>query len=252
MARHTRPGTLVAISLLAILAAFAGKPLPQDPAYHDFADQRSWLAVNNAANVLSNLPFLLTGIAGLLALRAGRIAPDSRYCLAVFFAGITGTAFGSAWYHFQPDNDSLFWDRLPMTLAFMGLFACTLAEYVSGSLGRRLLVPLLLAGLLSVVYWAWSAANGGGDLRWYFLVQFLPILLIPLILWLYRGESDWTATLIGMLVLYALAKLCEELDSVIYAAGELVSGHTLKHLLAAVAAWLPVQHVRKTGPYAGP
>jgi len=37
--------------------------------------------------------------------------------------------------------------------------------------------------------------------------------------------------------MYGAAKLFEALDGVIFSMGHLLSGHTLKHLTAALAAW---------------
>lgn len=238
---------LLSICLTAVVVAAFVAPIAQDSSYHSFTDQRGWAGIANIANVLSNAPFLLAGIAGLCALRTAPLTAVSRRCLVVFFCGVGLTAVGSAGYHWRPDNASLLWDRLPMTLAFVGLTALVISEYLSSKLASRLLWPMLCAGMLSVAYWLWTETRGSGDLRWYLLVQFLPLLIIPLILWLYRGRSDWTPTLIGMLILYVLAKSCELLDSEIYAYGNIISGHSVKHLIAAGASWLPVQFLhRKT------
>jgi len=233
------------VCLSAVVAAVFLEPLAQDSRYHNFADQRDWAGIPNIFNVLSNGPFLIAGIAGLLALRAAPLTAVSRTCLIVFFSGVTLTALGSAAYHWRPDNATLLWDRLPMTLAFVGLTALVISEYLSNKLAGRLLWPMLLAGLLSVVYWLWTESRGSGDLRWYLLVQFLPLVLIPLILLMYRGRSDWAATLTGMLLLYVVAKVCELLDGAIYGYGDAISGHSVKHLIAANASWLPVRHLRR-------
>lgn len=246
---HWRHAVLLGCALAATLAVLLQAPLAQDPAYHYFADQRALTGIANAGNVLSNAPFLLAGLLGLARLRRTTVNADLARCLAVFFAGVTLTAFGSAWYHAAPDNASLLWDRLPMTLAFTGLFAAVIVEFVSRTAGRRLLLPLLAAGLASVLYWAGTEAAGAGDLRFYLLVQFLPLVLIPLILALYRRPSFLNGALLGMLGLYALAKAAEEFDASLLAASHgLVSGHTLKHLLAATAAWLPARALRRAGP----
>jgi len=191
------------------------------------------LGIPNALNVLSNLPFLAVGAWGLLALPGLRIAAALRPAYGLFFAGILLTAFGSGYYHLAPANAPLIWDRLPMTVGFAGLFAVVVGEFVSLRAARQLLWPMLVAGLASVGYWAWSESRGLGDLRPYAIVQFLPMLLTILILALYRGSNPLRGYLWAAVACYVFAKIAEFLDAGVYAAGGLLSGHTLKHLLAA-------------------
>lgn len=224
-----------------IAAAFAFEPVAQDPGYHQFADSRGFLGIANFWNVVTNLPFLYAGITGLRYLSAKEsrgILQSLLPAYRAFFFGVLLTAIGSGWYHIGPANDSLFWDRLPMTLAFMSLFSIILGEHISETLGKRSLLPLLLAGVASVLYWSFTESRGVGDLRPYVLIQFMPILLMPLIMLNYSSFFDRTAFLWGMIVIYATAKLVEHFDYAIYAFGELISGHSVKHLLAATAPLL--------------
>jgi hypothetical protein len=122
-----------------------------------------------------------------------------------------------------------------MTLAFMSLFSIVIGEQVSLRLGRRLLIPLLIAGSGSVLYWWFGEASGTGDLRTYVLVQFLPMVLIPLLLVLYKSPFDRTAFIWQMIVLYAAAKVFEYIDYSVFAVGGLISGHSIKHVVAAIA-----------------
>jgi len=164
--------------LLLVAAGLVGgmffvDPIAQDAAYHQFADTRRILGIPNFWNVVSNLLFLYAGIEGFRFLArsgAAGLVPTLLPLYRVFFAGVLLTTFGSAWYHIGPANESLVWDRLPMTLAFMGLFSIVLAEHVSETLGKRLLLPLLLAGAGSVVHWWLTEDRGQGDLRPYVLV----------------------------------------------------------------------------------
>jgi hypothetical protein len=235
-----RAYALWAVAIIAVTGAMTlAPPIPQDPGYHLFADSRMLLAVPNFWNVASNLPFVVAGVAGLVFMRRGNrdgLTAALRPAYLVFFAGVLLTAFGSAWYHLAPDNRTLVWDRLPMTLAFMGLFAIVIGEHISPKAARKLLAPLLLAGAASVLYWAMSEARGSGDLRPYALVQFLPLLLIPLTLLIYRSQFDRTAFLWWVIVIYALSKLLEFYDYGIFALGGIISGHSLKHIVAALAA----------------
>ena len=235
-----------AVLVLAATAAgvtFLGQPpVAQDPAYHLMADHRPLLGIPNCLNVLSNLPFALAGLLGLAAVfgretGTARVFRDrwERWPYAVLFAGTALTTLGSAYYHLSPDNARLVWDRLPMTLGFMGLLTALLAERVDLRVGRLLLWPLLVLGVGSVASWYWSELHGRGDLRLYLLVQYGSLLLVLLLLLLYPPRYPGTAYLVVGLGVYAAAKWLEAADHRIFALGHIVSGHTLKHLAAAGA-----------------
>jgi hypothetical protein len=244
-----RGRALLAIASFAVIAVFLlVNPYPQPQSYHQFADDRILFGVPNFWNVASNAVFLIPGIAGLLLLRSGDhpgILPGLNPAYHILFTGILLTAFGSAWFHLAPDNDTLFWDRLPMTIAFMSLVAIIVGEHVSGSLGRRLLWPLLLIGAASIFYWDYSESQHAGDLRLYGLVQFLPMLLIPAILLMYRSVFDRTRFMWLVILLYVLAKVFEQLDGRIYNLGELISGHSIKHITAALGALVLIYGINK-------
>jgi len=224
------------VAALAIAVAFLLDPIPQDPAYHDFADKREFFGVTNFWNVMSNLPFLFVGAIGFGRLRS-LISPALRTHYLVLCAAVALVAFGSAWYHHAPSIPTLVWDRLPMTVAFMVLFSAIIADRVSWLAGRALLWPLVTAGIASIAWWVRTEAAGQGDLRPYAIVQFLPMLLMPMILLLWRENSLSTKPLWLAFGAYAAAKLAEHFDELILAATGPFSGHSLKHLLAALAAW---------------
>ena len=246
-----RHGALLALVAAGIAAALLAPPIPQDPHYHDFADARRLLGIPAGLNVLSNLLFLWAGGAGLHALFVARtlaIVNRIRPAYAGFFAALVLVAAGSTVYHVAPANATLAWDRLAMTLGFMSFTTILLAERVSLDLARRLFPWLLAAGVASIVYWRLGDTGGGGDLRAYALVQFLPLALAPLILWLYPSRFTRRHELWWVLVLYGLAKAFELLDHEIYAALGVVSGHSLKHLAAGVACILVLRHLRRRSP----
>jgi hypothetical protein len=233
-----RSRALLAVSLFAVVVVFLFvEPYPQPQSYHAFADDRVLLGIPNFWNVATNAIFLIPGIAGLWMLGSGDhegILPGLSPAYHILFIGVLLTAFGSAWFHLAPDNDTLFWDRLPMTIAFMSLTAIIVGEHVSESLGRMLLWPLLVIGAASVLYWDFSESREAGDLRLYGLVQFLPLLLIPAILLMYRSVFDQTGFIWVVFLLYALAKIFELLDAALFNLGGFISGHSIKHVCAAL------------------
>ena len=230
---------LIACSVAAIVLFFiAVDPIAQDPRYHDFADTRRVFGVPNFWNVVSNLPFLVVGLIGLgvVAGRAGLThSSEMRWPWVMFFAGLVMTAFGSGYFHLAPSNSTLLWDRLAMTIGFAGFAAIVIGEYYSPRMARRLLVPFALVGILSVLDWASTEAAGRGDLRAYAVVQFLPVLIVPVILIMRRRESDLTPAMWVMIGAYVLAKLLEYFDAQILEISGVLSGHTLKHIVAALA-----------------
>jgi len=228
---------LLGVGLVVIIAVAMVDPIAQDPLYHMFADQRPMVGVPNFMNVMSNLPFLIVGILGwrIIASNAETVTPATRLAWIVFFFGISLTAFGSGYFHLEPNNDSLVWDRIPMTIGFMSLVSIIISEYFSPQLGKRLLLPLLFVGIGSVVYWAHTESLDAGDLRPYAIVQFLPMLLIPLTIILYKTRSDLGRYVWWMIGFYVAAKVAEQLDDNLYSFGAAMSGHTLKHLLASLA-----------------
>lgn len=215
-------------------------PIPQDPAYHAFADQRALYGIPNFWNVMSNILLLFSGIAGLICVLSGNCAgglPGLKLHYAIFFVGASLIGAGSSWYHLGPDNNTLVWDRLPMTLSFMSLCAAIVGENLSVRAGRVVLWPLLAAGVASVLYWHVTEQAGSGDLRLYALVQFLPLVLLPLLMLLYQSPFTSGQPLAWMLIAYALAKVAEHYDREIFQALEVVSGHALKHVFAALAIY---------------
>jgi len=220
-----------------IVVFFFFDAYPQPAGYYDFADVRTGFGIANFWNVASNALFLVFGVAGLyLVLKGEGLAtlPEMRAAYIVLFAGIAITALGSGWFHLSPENDTLFWDRLPMTIAFMSLFATVIGEHVSARLGSALLWPLLLIGIASVVYWDYTESSGAGDLRLYGVVQFLPLILIPALLLSFRSAFNTINFFWVTIGLYILAKLLEHFDQQIFSFGGVISGHSLKHFAASL------------------
>jgi hypothetical protein len=240
---------LVATGLTMLV--FMLPPIPQPPAYHDFADQRACLGLlPNCLDTASNILFVLVGLIGLRFLSgpAGRHAfRDTREDLpyTVFFLAVILIGIASAYYHLAPDHARLGWDRGAMALALMAWFAAILGERLDVVLARRLLPLLVTAGLASVAWWLWSETQGRGDLRPYLLMQAAPMLLIPLLLWRTPPRYSRAGDILAVIGLYALALLLDYGDRAVFSAsGGVVSGHTLKHAVAALAAYGVARHLR--------
>jgi len=254
--RRTRLLFVGGVTLAAIISIAFFPRVPQSEAYHAFADQRTLLGVRNLLNVLSNVAFLLVGIAGLVFVarpnsQSSFYQPSERAPYLVFFLGVTLTCFGSAYYHLSPNNDRLMWDRLPMTIAFMSLVSAVIAERISLRAGLALLLPLLLIGMASVFYWHLSEESGNGDLRPYILVQFYSAFVIVLVVGMFPSRYIDAGELMIALILYALSKVFESLDSQVLGFGRIVSGHTLKHLAAALSVWFILHMLRHRTPITG-
>ncbi|CAJ1963663.1 unnamed protein product [Sphenostylis stenocarpa] len=208
--------------------------IPQSQDYHNFADHRNFFGIPNTLNVVSNFPFLVIGLIGLVLCHHGNYF---RLCLqgeiwgwTCFYAGVAAVAVGSSYYHLKPDDARLVWDRLPMTVAFTSIIAIFIIERIDESKGTVSIIPLLLAGIISIVYWRFF-----DDLRPYALVQFLPCIAIPLMAILLPPMYTHSTYWLWAAGSYLLAKVLEATDEVIYEwTHHIVSGHTLKHLAAAM------------------
>jgi len=258
ISRRASAMLLLAVAAIVAVVALLLPRIPQPQEYHQFADQRSFLGLPHIGDVVSNLAFAAIGLWGLvflLRLNSERIPRHfldrrERWPYLLVFAGSLLTGFGSWYYHLHPDNASLVWDRLPMTIAFMSLVAAVIAERISLRAGLWLLPILLLIGMGSVLQWYMSEVRGAGDLRFYAAVQAYSILVLVIALFMpprYTRGSDLAA----VAGLYALAKVLEILDEQIFAMGRIVSGHTLKHLAAAVSAYWILRMLQKRRPLPG-
>ena len=243
---------LFALSLAITLAVFIFvDPVAQDPAYHQFTDQRYLNGIANFHNTISNLAFLMTGCFGLLALgilpmgiARGR-APWFN-AVTCFYISVMLTGLGSSYYHLLPDNEHILWDRILITLTIMSLLSAFIADRFDNSGSPHFHLPiLLLIGIASALYWAFTEASGQGDLRPYALVQFLPILIMAYLCLAYSPGTWLSRRKLGlMIVLYAVAKICENEDQLIFLlTNGSLSGHSLKHYLGALATLVPCLHL---------
>jgi Ceramidase len=234
----TRTRYIVGFTALSMLAAFLLPAMPQPVSYHDFADHREMLGVANFLDVASNAAFVLAGLAGfavVLRPRSEFAENRERWPYAVFFAGMVLTGLGSAYYHLVPDNERLFWDRLPMTIAFMSLIAAQVVDRIDTKAGLALLLPMLLVGAASVLYWRATERAGAGNVMPYGVLQGYSVVILFLLARLQPSRYTRGNDIYWVFAGYVLAKLLETFDRQLFALGHVASGHSLKHLAAAVA-----------------
>lgn len=247
--RNWRLAILLAVAVVAIVGVALAPPIPQPLGYHSFADTRAVFGVPNFWNVISNVPFLIVGVAGLIEVLRGKYPgglPSLRFAYGLFFLGVALVCFGSGYYHWMPSNGTLAWDRLPMAFAFMAFVSIVIAEHLNQRLGKLLLWPLIAIGVFSVWYWDYTEGLGRGDLRLYGLVQFLSLVTIALIWLMFPSRLTGIGYLWAMFAGYALAKLLEELDDQVYSTlGSQMSGHALKHVAAAAGMFCFVLALRR-------
>ena len=243
-------GTIAAGALLTWVCP----RIAQSYSYHDLADKRTVFGIQNFGDVISNLPFAAVGAYGLWHLAQNRKNMDRQqftlwttYSLCCIF-----TCFASGFYHIMVDlrhNDRfnnhtyLLGDRLSMMVTGMSFLCIVIADWINLRLGYYLLGPLLTSGVLGTLHWWYTEYMKRGDLRLYGVMLNGNLLLVPLICWLYKndrristGRYDPNTLVYFGLVWFVLARAMEMSDKVVYfLTMHLISGHTLKHLFAAVA-----------------
>ena len=252
---RARIGVLAAITVATVLAAFLIPPFTQPLEYHLFADSRTCFGIPNFANTVSNAAFLVVGVWGMRALAQHRpdmfLRADEAFAYKVLFIATALIAVGSAYYHLAPDNDTLFWDRLPMVVGFGALIGAIAGERID----RRAMQPVLWVGILvgvyTLVYWLWTEHQGRGNLMPYALFQGYSILIALAIIALFPSPYTGGRDLFIGLALYGLAKVAESYDEPIFALGQVVSGHTLKHLIAAAGLAMILRMLLRRRPHAG-
>ena len=235
---------LAVITFVAFIILFAFiSPIQQDESYHHFADTTCLIQINNFWNVVSNIGFIFTGLYGFAIINKYQINTAINY---VLFAGIILTGIGSAYYHYAPNNTTLVWDRLPMTIVFTTFFAQLYSCYISNKTGKIIWISSLVLGIISVFYWQYTESIHQGDLRLYAIVQYLPMLLLLVILAFHYKQFPFLLHPIAMVILfYILAKLFEHFDKTIFENTQCIGGHPFKHIAASVASFYIVKMVEK-------
>lgn len=247
---------LICLLVVGMAGVLVLDPIPQDPDYHLFADTRSFFGIPNFNDVVSNAGFAVVGLAGMFMVvgekrRSIFVQPTDARPYVVFFIGVALVGLGSAYYHWAPSSERLLWDRLPMSIGFMAFCSAIVADRIDAKAGNSWVLALLVAlGVASLIYWHWTELLGRGDLRFYALVQFYPMVALPAVCWLFP-EHRYTAGrfLVWVIAWYVLSKVLEHFDGEVFdLLGHIVSGHTLKHLAAAVATFVVLRMLLSPRP----
>lgn len=224
-------------SVLVVVALLWNKlPATDLPDYFNFADQRYMLGVPNAFDVLTNLLFISVGASGLYWIFKNKTLEGSFY----FYVGlwlslsILLTGFGSAYFHWTPQPDTLTWDRFPMTLAFAGLCSLIAGDRFGKNMGWSLFIILLPLGPICV--FAYKA--NFWTLRPYAALQLATVLFVLISVIIKPKGKMPNSLFYWALGLYALAKVFEKHDHQVFDfLSNCLSGHSIKHILAALALY---------------
>lgn len=217
--------SIITIAVILFLIQYGS--IGQDETYHHFADNNPFVGVSNFYNVLSNIFFVIVGVGALIISRLKNIRlilPET-----ILLLGIALTGLGSAYYHYNPDNLTLIWDRLPMTIVFTAFFYLIFQKFVLRQESLLLFFIFLGVGIYGIVHWIIF-----NDLRVYAFVQYFPILAIICILILYKVPFSYSKYILLIILFYAIAKLFEHFDLLFFQKIH-VSGHTIKHVFASIS-----------------
>jgi preprotein translocase subunit SecG len=235
------------ITALLLILVVLIKPISQNNAYNEFSDGRIIWGIPNFFNVISNLPFIIIGTYGFYIILKASMPATIQFIYGWLFLGIIMTGLGSGFYHWTPANEHLVYDRIPMTIIFMSFFSATVAELIDQKWGGLILLPLLLLGIFSVLWWYHTESLGQGDLRLYGFVQYYPMLAIPLVIFLFPSQENKLLIqgLKYVIIWYVFAKICEHFDEQIFQITGILSGHSLKHIAAAMSTLIIVSIFKK-------
>jgi hypothetical protein len=228
-------GVILGLAFFAVLGVYLWPPIAQPQEYHDFIDQRSFLGIPNFMDVVSNLPFLFIGLWGLYVINSYKKQENLKAIFFTLFLGFIILTFGSGYFHWDPNNFTLAFDRIAMAVIFMAFFALIIYDHIDKNAGKFLLPWLVLVGIISVLWWYISEVKGQGDLRLYILVQYFPVLAIPLIMVLFKNPYGYKMEVVYIYLFFIIAKVAEETDEEIFNLTGFISGHTLKHLFMAIS-----------------
>ena len=252
-----RIAILIGLLLIGLAGLLFVDPIPQDLDYHRLADVHAFFGIPNFNDVMSNAGFALVGALGVIAVAGVNrhvifVESADAWPYLIFFVGIALVSLGSAYYHWEPSNERLLWDRLPMSVAFMAFSSAIVADRIHVRAGNTWFLLILIAlGLLSLLYWNYTEQLGLGDLRFYAFVQFYPVISLPVVFWLFPEYQYVAGRYIAWIFAwYGLSKVLEHFDAKVFEIiGYTISGHSLKHLAAAASAFVVLRMLSSRLPH---
>lgn len=241
-----RPGwreILLGLGAAAVLLILVWlPPVSRGPGFHNYADERSWLGIPYAGDVLSNLPFVLVGLAGLQVVPL--LAPRSRVVAALMSGAFVGVGFGSGLYHMHRTDLTLVLDWLPIVLVLSWLTALVISDRIGVRAGRAAAWLLPAAAVATVMVWWLGGGTTGGDMRWYVGLQLSLVVITPAVALMYPAGLLGTRELLLAVACFLAARTVNLYDhALLDAIG--ISGHSLKHLFAALASWCVIRSIRR-------
>jgi hypothetical protein len=230
------------VGITLIIAMFAYS-MPQPRAYHLFADTRTCLGVPNFFNTASNLAFLAVGVGMLIWLYAHRrnfslmfSARGEMWIFVVLYAATALVCFGSGYYHLAPDNARLYWDRLPMTLVSSAFSGVVVADRFNARAGIWTLSIAAVISCGALTYWLATQSRETDNVWPYIVAMYGGLALTALVMALFPSRYTHAGAAWVAAAIYAGAIAFDtRLDKPLYTIGGVLSGHSFKHLLAAVA-----------------
>jgi hypothetical protein len=237
---------LAAISVFIIMALFYG-PISQPQEYHDFADDRELLGVPNALDVMSNLAIVYPGLVGLAFVNESRknsqVSEDEVSIHITMFSGMILTFAGSVWFHLDPNDSTMLWDRLGMSVVIGSCISLLIHDMWDRNLAAKIHLPIVIASVVSVLWWPVF-----DDLRIYFIVKHHPFILFPILLVYGNRIYDKISGYYWGLSMFLLATIFEFTDQQIFELTGIISGHTLKHIAAGIGLWFLMVMIRDRKP----
>lgn len=210
--------------------------ITRGPEFHAYADQRTWLRVPHAGDVLSNLAFVAVAV---------WFARDRRRAVARgawwVCAGVAAIGVGSAVYHLAPSDERLVFDWAPIVVT-LALLSATVIYERDARAGRIALVVAPCVALASVAWWYAGGGTRGGDMAPYVATQVAGIVL-PTVVALVTPGAVGARWLLAGVAGFAVARVCGAYDRELLDAIA-ISGHSCKHVAAAAAAACALRALR--------
>ena len=190
--------------------------------YHKFIDNRTISGIPNFMNIVSNLAIALPAF--YLMKKQKKI---SFLSINILLLAIT-----SAIYHMNPNDNTIFLDMLFV----MSINTVVFSYFVNKQVGNF----IFILGILSVFYW-----KKYDDLRFY---EFLKIAIPVYAIFMLYKNPKVNHYIFPVIILTILIRVSEYNDKEIYKlTGGIISGHSLKHIFAALDIYLIIIILEKLG-----